>query len=212
MRIAFGTLLLTASLSGSAVAQGAYVEVSGIVSSQNGVPSSEFDGTGVGGTTIGVGGAAAVHITPYLSVGIEVSLPSRIEVIQNFDHILVWRQDDRYRDAIVSPVVHLRAGSTRIAPELVAGASFVNEDDLERRADCGSEFSNAPCGAYGQWQSRSLWTLGVVFGADVPIPVTRTFALVPQFRMYLVDRSSPMVTIGTSNVVVRPAFAGRWTF
>ena len=192
-----------------------YVEASGLISTQGSTPSGEFGGTGVGGTSPGIGASFGVELHPSVSLVAEFSFPSRLEVVQDFSHFLVWRDDDRYRDMTLSETVHVRLGSGRVRPELVGGVSFVDQQLAERRAYGGDQFSNpSPLGPYSAWQYQSSWTLGIVFGGDVPIRVREHFAIVPQFRVYMIQRNFEFgsATLGLASTVIRPAIAGRWAF
>jgi hypothetical protein len=175
--------------------------------------------TGVGGTTWGIGAEFGGLVAEHVAIGVEFTLPARIESVQETDYSRVFQTANRYRDVTLTGVVRFRTsplGSVRIAA--VAGGGLVHESALQRRRDGLSLFGDASggFGPYGQEIPTDRWTTGIVFGGDVEVAVSPHLSVVPSLRIHLVRRSDDpgelMWALGLSSVVWRPGFSLRTTF
>ena len=175
--------------------------------------------TGVGGTTWGIGAEFGGLVTQHVAIGVEFTLPARIESVQETDYSRVFQIESRYRDVTLSGVARFRTsplGTVRIAA--VAGGGLVHESALQRRRDGLSLLGDASSGfgPYGEEIPTERWTTGVVFGGDVEVTVSRHLSVVPGLRIHWVRRSDDagelMWFLGLSSVVWRPGFSLRASF
>jgi hypothetical protein len=148
--------------------------------------------TGVGGTTVGVSGEAGRFLRPRVGVGVEFTLPARIEAVQLTNYFQVYETAHRYRDVTLSGVVHVYAPHFHaLRFGAVGGAGLVQESTLQRRRDSvpyGLFTGNF--GSYGPETESTRWTIGATIGGDLEIGVSRHASVVPQIRMHWVMRST----------------------
>lgn len=200
-----------------------YVAASGFVSTQDshrqGMAPS-LPRSGVGGTTWGVGGEFGSFVTAHVGVGIEFTLPARIDAVQETDYFRVFQTANRYRDLTLSAVARVRSrpiGPVRIAA--VGGAGIVQESSLQRRREAAGSFPYmvpVEFGPYGDEIKTTRWTYGAVVGGESEIALSRHVALVPGMRVQWIRRSDDpgelMWFLGLSSLVLRPSVALRANF
>ena len=181
--------------------------------------SPSFPRSGVGGTAAGGIGEIGSFRAPALGISVEVSVPLRLESIQETYYVQVVRTDNRHRDFILSGLFHVRALSAgAISAALVGGPSVVREDTLQRTAlQIGSPgLITRNFGPFGPETQLTRWTVGVTGGVDVGARVTGRIEIVPQLRLHWIQRaesgSGYSGFLGLGSLVVRPAVGIRASF
>ncbi len=223
MRVALATaaLLLIARVAAAQDLHG-YADGSFFVSTQG----SHTQGTapdlprsGVGGTTWGGAVGVGAFAGPRFSLGAELTLPARIEAIQETDYLLTFQNRNRYRDLTIAFVARLYTpAGHRVRAAAVGGFAIVQESVRQSTAYAQGAFpfTNKTFGPFGAETEYTRWAPGVTGGADVEISIGRHAAVVPQFRATWVSRSDdpsqPMWFLGLDSLVFRGAIGVRARF
>jgi hypothetical protein len=218
-------LLATMSIRTVALAQdlptfaGGSVMFSSQASPAFGNRGPSYPPSGVGGTAIGVTGAIGRFLTPGISIAFEPSVPSRFESVKEINYDTSYQIDNRHRDLILSGLVGFALHqSGKVHLTLVGGPSIVREDTLQRTA-----FRLVPVftfqgdfGPYGAETQLTRWTMGIAYGVDVAVDVSRHVSIVTDARMYWISRAvhedSQSERLGLSSFVIRPALGIRARF
>jgi hypothetical protein len=208
-----------------------YAGVSGMWSTQGSMPlggDPDMPTTGVSGTAFGVVGEFGVFLKPMVdkwtfSLSFEFSVPARFDAVQLTDYNTIYLTDDQHRDLIFSGLFHFHAppiGPIRVG--VVVGPSIIQEDTLQRTTvpEGQSESVNlGNLGAFGPQTQLTRSTIGVTFGADVGIQVSRRVQIVPQIRLHWVNRTDDLESsnynsalLGLSSWLIRPAVGIRVGF
>jgi hypothetical protein len=205
MRARLATLLILGTLLflltfGSAVARAqetrGYVGGAGLFSIQSPhrqVTSPSFPTTGVGGSSFGAVVEVGRFMTPVMSISAEVSLPARFMSVQETDYSLSFLTESRYRDLIVSVLVHASTPAVgRLRLEAAAGPSCVQESSIEREAERIGPIFTSPkrFGAYGPESENTREVFGVTMGAGLVIAVSSRVRIVPEMRVHWIPRAT----------------------
>jgi hypothetical protein len=193
------TVLVLVLVPNVAAAQGSrfFVGGAGVVSSQgdgNETAAPDTPHPGVSGNVLGIAATIGVRIGSRVSLAVEISDPSRLEVQQGVDYggtsALI---NNRHRDLIVSGAVHIHFAVDRsMSPEVVAGVSIVNEGTFRSyAAGLNPSYTVPPAyGPFGPETEMTRNTLGFVTGIDLPIRLASHVGFVPGFRLHFVQRES----------------------
>src|SRR6185295_18183994 len=211
-RFALPLLFSIACASQAAFAQQPRAFVGGgmIVSSQSTDPICQ-QGSGcarpaLGGTTWGFAADLGWFVGPTLSVGAELSVPQRLETVQQ-TAIPNERIERRHRDAVVSGVVKVHTptfGAMRFA--VVGGGGLVQESTSSRSTS--APFGSTIFPPFGPETTESSWRFGVVAGADLDVIAGPHFSIAPQLRVHVIDRATNN-SLGLASLVWRPAVVAR---
>jgi hypothetical protein len=181
--------------------------------------SPDMPTTGVGGTTWGASGEIGAFLAPRFGVGVEFTLPARIEAIQETDYLVTFQNRSRYRDMSVAFVVRAytpRRGAVRVAA--VGGLAFVEENVWQSTAFARGPFPSAArdFGPFSDEVQFTRWTPAAVAGADLEVAIAPHVSLVPQVRAAWVSRSDDPAErtwfLGLNSFVIRPAVGVRAVF
>jgi hypothetical protein len=92
--------------------------------------------TGVGGAAIGITSEIGLFVTRAVNIAFEFSVPKRFDSVQEYTTFIGFRNANRHRELILSPLVRVslyQSGRAHLA--VAGGPSFVREDTLQRRSD-----------------------------------------------------------------------------
>jgi hypothetical protein len=178
--------------------------------------------SGVGGTAVGFTGEIGRFLAPAVSIAFEISIPSRINRVQETSRSLSLdriRTENRHRDLLLSSLFRLHLLQNRSARvAFLAGPTVAREDTLRRnstRPYLGSTVQS-DFGPYVRGTKLSRWTMGIAYGADVSVDVNRNVSVVPDVRMYWIRRDNRLGGrngwLGLSSFVIRPAVGIRASF
>jgi hypothetical protein len=209
-----------------------YVGVSGMWSTQQGSTTPIVDpdtpAPSVGGTAFGMVGEVGIFLKPMIdkwtfSLSFEFSVPARFDSVQveDYPESCVCLTDNRHRDLVFSGLFHVHApqmGPIRLG--LVAGPSIIDEDTLQRTASAivSQGYYTADFGPLGPETQLTRLTVGLTFGADIGLQVSRRIQIVPQIRLHWANRSDlPSATdasafLGLGPLIVRPSIGIRVSF
>jgi hypothetical protein len=170
-----------------------------------GLGPSDIRGT-LGGAGVGVGVFGGRFLTPRVGIGLEFSVASPFDGVQNAARGGESREwEVSFQDLILSPTVRFRLVD---GLEVVGGGSWVLEHTTSRSA-----IRDAVSGmlrSVGSPDNTFRNTIGVVAGVDYAIALSARVRLAPQLRLHGVHRSGPGSGGGTKNLspfVWRPAIA-----
>ena len=209
-----------------------YAGVSGMVSTQGsteGVGQGCCDSApspGVSGTALGVAGEFGIFLPPRVhewtfSLSFEFSLPARFDSVQETNHYEVYLTDNKYRDLVFSGLFHVHAPPTgRVRLGFVVGPSIIQEDNLQSTTVPveGPGVNTGNLGPFGPETQLTRLTVGLTFGADIGIQVSRRVQIVPQIRLHWINRnatdaySNGFVTLFLGSWLIRPAVGIRVGF
>lgn len=178
---------------------------------------------GVEGTAIGASVEVGTFLTPRLSLTFEASVPARFEATQKAGSVppplppnsdgFSYMIDNRHRELIFSGLFHVHITPTGlIRLEAIAGPSVIREDTLQHL-----EFFPFGSNDFGPERSLIRWTVGLTFGANVGVQVSRHVQVIPEIRLHWIERvdvdpTSPdnsHAFLGLSSWVIRPAVGVR---
>jgi hypothetical protein len=181
--------------------------------------SPDMPTTGVGGMTWGGSGEIGAFLAPQFGVGVEFTLPARIDAIQETDYLITFQNRSRYRDMTVAFVARAytpRRGAVRVAA--VGGLAFVEENVLQSTAFARGSFplTTRDFGPFSDEVKFTRWTPAAVAGADLEVAIAPHVSLVPQMRAAWVSRSDDPGErtwfLGLNAFVIRPAVGLRAMF
>jgi hypothetical protein len=174
--------------------------------------------SGTGGTVPGLSVEAGVALGKVLSVGGELTVPSRHESTQVSGYLFgPFQRKSRYRDLTIGAIARLQGPSSGVVrAALIGGFELVGQSSLQRQA----EGRLGPDGtiiyeSFGQEQNVQGWTTGAVVGGDVIVAASPHLAVVPQVRLHVIARddvTQPLGTLGLTTRVWRVGVGMRATF
>ncbi len=170
------------------------------------------------GTAFGLSGEVGAALTPRFSLSFELGFPERFETVHETSSKTRRRDEHRFRDVMYSGLLHFHFQERdRYQWAVLAGGTFVRQDDVSRTANAVAEFSDV-FRLYGDALRQTNWTVAFTSGADVAVRLSRRVDMVPQMRVHIVHRGRPfesrdgLVSLRLSDVVLRPAVDLRLTF
>lgn len=154
-----------------------------------GSPSLSYENESPDPFVLGVAAEAGVGLGPRLQLAVEVGLPARGEIAQTHFYFNPFKKDIRFRETTVFGVARIGlAPGTAVGVDVVGGGGLVRQSSLERVAEGRFGTSGYSFGTFGPEHEVTRLTWGAVGGLDVPIGLGPRASLVPQARVFYVDR------------------------
>ncbi len=148
-----------------------------------GVPNPAISGSAAGFVVDG-----EIKVSRILGIGVEVSDPARFTAIQTAGRSPITQVENRHRDLIVSALAQFHFPiASRVALVVVGGASYIQEDTLQRIATMPS--SSSTFGSYGPERSFTRDTFGGTGGLALEFRVARHLSLGPTLRAHYIHRA-----------------------
>jgi hypothetical protein len=195
----------------------------GVHSFETGGPGSTYFNTADDPTVVGVIVEGGWFVSRNVALGAEIDIPvGRAGVNNTHGYFNPYIRLSRYRELSVLGTVHGYVPSSgRVRAGILAGAGIVFANSLDRTSTCNFD-SSIPCSPFSPEQEETRPLLGATVGGDVVIQTTHSLSIVPQFRLFWVNRSQdvnsgsaadhPFVILGIDRVSYRGGIGLRVRF
>ena len=196
---------------------GGFVQPLSVDDVSGGSASLSFQNESRDSLVLGLSSELGVQVGAHLSIGVELGLPARGQLVLDSFYFGGFREEVRYRDTTVFGLVRLRPTARSVTPELVVGAGLVHQSAAVRRANRGFTGTGFALGPFFPEHTTSRKAWGLTGGIDLPIRVAARAVVVPQLRVVYTERGDIAVSpgfprFGISTVAVRAGVAIRATF
>jgi hypothetical protein len=190
---------------------------------ETGGPGSTYFNTADDPTVVGVLVEGGSFVSRNIAVGPEIHIPlGRAGVTNTHGYFNPYTRLSQYQELSVLGTFHgYVPSSARVRAGLLAGAGIVFANSLDRTSTCNFDPS-IPCSPFSPEQEKTRPLLGATVGGDVVIQTTRRLSIVPQFRLFWVNRDQdvtsgsaadhPFVILGIDRVSYRGGIGLRVTF
>ena len=182
-----------------------------------GSPSTTYANTSTETLALGAIGEAGWYFNASAGVGVEIGLPlQRRSLTQPFGYFTPYLRETQYREQTIMGVLRARMTAGRARVALVAGGGFVRGSSLDRYAR--GTFGSPEPGPFGERSEERHTTMALTVGTDVEMGATQTLMIVPQFRLFIVDRgnvrdSEPaFADLGLATILYRAGIGVRVVF
>ena len=186
----------------------------GVHSFETGGPGSTYVNTTDDPTVVGVIIEGGGVVSRTVAVGAEMHIPfGRTGVTNTHGYFNPYIRLSQYRELSLLGIVHGYVPSSgRVRVGMLAGAGIVFANSLDQTSTCNFDPS-IPCSAFSPAQEATRPFLGATVGGDVAIQTTHHLSIVPQFRVFWVNRGQdvnsgstedhPFVILGIDRVSYR---------
>jgi hypothetical protein len=161
----------------------------GVHSFETGGPGSTYVNTTDEPVVVGVVVEGGGFVSRHVAVGAEIHVPvGRTAVTNTHGYFNPYIRLSQFRELSVLGIVHgYLPSSGRVRAGALAGAGIVFANSLDRTSTCNFD-PNMPCSPFNAEQEETRPLLGATVGGDVTIRAADRLSIVPQFRVFWVNR------------------------
>jgi len=197
--VVFGCARLASAQDSHAYLGGAIeLQTFGVHSFETGGPGSTFFNTTDDPTVVGVIVEGGGFVSRNIAVGAEIQIPTgRAGLTNTHGYFNPYIRHSQYQELSILGIFHgyvPSGGTVRVG--LLAGAGIVFANSLDQTSTCNFDPS-IPCSPFGPAQEQTRPNLSATGGVDVAVQATHHLSVVPQFRLFWVNRSQD-VTSGSA--------------
>jgi hypothetical protein len=195
----------------------------GVHSFEAGGPGSTYFNTADDPIVVGVIVDGGGFVSRNVAVGAEMHIPvGRAGVTNTHGYFNPYIRLSQYQElSLLGTFRGYVPSSGRVRAGMLAGAGVVFANSLDRTSTCNFDFS-IPCSPFSPEQEQTRPLLGATVGGEVVIQTTHRLSIVPQFRLFWVNRGQdvnsgsaadrPFVILGIDRVSYRGGIGLRATF
>jgi hypothetical protein len=194
----------------------------GTHSFENGGPGSTYFNSTDDFTVLGIIVEGGGFVSRHVALGAEIHVPvGRVVITNTHGYFDPFVRLSQYHELSALGILHgYLPSSGRVRVGVLGGAGIVFANSLDRTSTCNFD-PTIPCSPFGPEQEQTRPLLGATLGGDVAVQTIERLSIVPQFRVFWVNRSQDVsgspadrsfVILGIDRVSYRIGIGLRLTF